>query len=134
MTDAGNNPGLVSDCETLLATRDVIASPLADGELRLNWSSDTPITDWHGIGDDSLEGSPTRVTRLYLNGLGLDGMIPGELSNLSALRVLHLHDNELTGTIPSILGGLSDLIYLDVHNNDLTGSIPAELGEFSLRP
>ena len=131
VSDAANNPGLVSDCQTLLAVRDVLASPLADGEPRLNWSSDTPITDWDGIGDDSLEGSPTRVTRLYLNGLGLDGMIAGELSDLSALKVLHLHDNELTGTIPPALGGLPKLTYLFAHNNDLTGSIPTELGELT---
>ena len=131
VSDPSNNPGLVSDCQTLLAVRDVLASPLADGEPRLNWSSDTPITDWDGIGDDSLQGSPTRVTRLYLNGLGLDGMIAGELSDLSALKVLHLHDNELTGTIPPALGGLPKLTYLFAHNNDLTGSIPAELGELT---
>ena len=131
VSDAANNLGLVSDCQTLLAMRDVLVSPLADGEPRLNWSSDTPITDWDGIGDDSLQGSPTRVTRLYLNGLGLDGMIASELSNLSALRVLYLHDNELTGTIPPALGDLPKLTYLYAHNNDLTGSIPAELGELT---
>ena len=129
--DPSNNPGLVSDCQSLLSMRDVLASPLADGEPRLNWSSDTPITDWDGIGDDSLQGSPTRVTRLYLNGLGLDGMIPSGLSNLTALRVLYLHDNELTGTIPPALGGLPKLTYLYAHNNDLTGSIPTELGELT---
>ena len=126
--EASNNPDLVSDCNALLTARDALAPPLANGEPRLNWSSDTPIVDWDGIGDDSLQGSPTRVTRLYLNGLGLDGTIPSELSNLSALRVLHLHDNELTGTIPSDLGGLTKLNYLYAHNNDLTGEIPAELG------
>ena len=126
--EASNNPELVSDCNALLTARDALAPPLANGEPRLNWSSDTPIVDWDGIGDDSLQGSPTRVTRLYLNGLGLDGTIPSELSNLSALRVLHLHDNELTGTIPSDLGGLTKLNYLYAHNNDLTGEIPAELG------
>ena len=132
VSDATNNPGLVSDCQTLLSMRDVLVSPLADGEPRLNWSSDTPITDWDGIDDDSLEGSPSRVTRLYLNGLGLDGMIPSELSKLTALKVLYLHDNDLTGTIPSGLGGLSNLTYLYAQNNDLTGNIPVELGELTL--
>ena len=132
VSDATNNPGLVSDCQTLLSMRDVLVSPLPDGEPRLNWSSDTPITDWDGIDDDSLEGSPSRVTRLYLNGLGLDGMIPSELSKLTALKVLYLHDNDLTGTIPSGLGGLSNLTYLYAQNNDLTGNIPVELGELTL--
>ena len=125
VTDA-TNAGLVSDCDTLLAARDTLA-----GTATLNWSAHTPIADWDGIGDDSLEGSPTRVTRLYLNRLRLDGMIPSGLSNLSELRVLYLHDNELTGTIPSSLGDLSNLTDLYAHNNDLTGEIPAELGELA---
>ena len=125
MTDA-TNTGLVSDCETLLEARDTLA-----GSGSLNWSEDTPITEWDGIGDDSLEGSPQRVTRLYLNRLRLDGSIPSELSGLTALKVLHLHDNELTGSIPPALGNLSGLIYLYLHNNDLTGEIPADLGKLT---
>ena len=120
------NTGLASDCEALLAWRDTLA-----GTATLNWAADTPIADWDGIGDDSLEGSPTRVTRLYLNGLRLDGVIPSELSNLSALKVLWLHDNELTGDIPSSLGDLSNLTDLYAHNNDLTGEIPTELGKLT---
>ncbi len=120
------NTGLASDCEALLAWRDTLA-----GTATLNWSADTPITDWDGIGDDSLEGSPKRVTRLYLNRLRLDGMIPSGLSSLSALKTLYLHDNELTGTIPSSLGDLSNLTDLYASNNDLTGEIPAELGELA---
>ena len=85
------NPGLASDCEVLLAAWDVLAIPLTDGRPRLNWSADTPITQWDGIGDDSLEGEPQRVTRLYLHGLGLDGSIPGALAELTGLKELYLH-------------------------------------------
>ena len=46
--DPTNNPGLVSDCEALLAARDTLA-----GDATLNWSADTPIADWDGI---TLEG------------------------------------------------------------------------------
>ena len=52
--DAANNPGLVSDCEALLASRDTLA-----GTATLNWSADTPIADWEGV---VLEGTPQRVT------------------------------------------------------------------------
>ena len=48
-----DNPGLVSDCETLLAVRDTLA-----GDATLNWSMETPITDWDGI---TLRGNPERV-------------------------------------------------------------------------
>ena len=40
VADADNNPGLVSDCEALLASRDTLA-----GSATLNWSADTPIAD-----------------------------------------------------------------------------------------
>ena len=56
--DPTNNPGLVSDCEALLASRDTLA-----GDATLNWSADTPIADWDGI---TLEGTPQRVTELQL--------------------------------------------------------------------
>ena len=39
-----NNPGLVADCETLLAARDTLK-----GSGTLNWSADTPIANWDGI-------------------------------------------------------------------------------------
>ena len=44
VADAANNPGLVSDCETLLASRDTLA-----GIARLNWSANTPIAEWQGV-------------------------------------------------------------------------------------
>ncbi len=130
VSDAANNPGLASDCEALLAARDALEG--ASGNAELNWSSDIPISEWSGIGDDSLEGTPRRVTRLYLNGLGLGGTLPSGLSGLTALKELYLHDNDLSGTIPPELGDLSNLILLHLQNNDLTGHIPAELGDLSV--
>ncbi len=124
-----SNAGLVADCDTLLAARDVLAPRLDSGEPRLNWSPDTPIADWDGILEDSLEGSPQRVTRLYLGGMGLDGSIPGELSHLTALKELYLYENELSGQIPPGLGDLSTLTHLHAYGNDLRGEIPAELGK-----
>ena len=52
--DPDNNPGLVSDCEALLAGRDTLA-----GDATLNWSVDVPIADWDGV---TVSGSPERVT------------------------------------------------------------------------
>ena len=43
--DPTASPGLVTDCETLLAARDTLA-----GTVTLNWSSDTPIARWDGVG------------------------------------------------------------------------------------
>ena len=97
------NGGLVSDCATLLAARDVLS-----GTAALNWSADTPIADWSGV---VLGGSSGRVTELHLSGLGLTGQVPFELGSLSNLQELYLGGNRLTGCVPD---GLRD-----VPNNDL---------------
>ena len=98
----------------------------------LNWSADTPIGEWHGIwSDDALEGSPHRVSKLYLQDLGLSRLLPAQLSALTNLKELYLHDNELVGRIPSQLGGLSKLTYLYLNNNDLRSEIPPELGNLT---
>ena len=52
------NEGLVSDCGMLLAARDTLA-----GTASLNWSADTPITEWNGVALGEASG---RVTELYL--------------------------------------------------------------------
>ncbi len=142
------NPGLKSDCDTLLEATSTLA-----GTATLNWSVDTPIADWDGV---ELDGTPRRVTSLVLKGkeltgsiptsfeslamldtlaLGrnqLTGAIPVELGNLASLTQLHLEQNQLTGSIPAELGNLTGLTYLSLGLNQLTGSIPSQLGNLTL--
>ena len=99
--DADNNPGLVSDCEALLASRDTLA-----GSATLNWSADTSIAHWDGV---TVGGVPRRVTGLQLNHRQLTGEIPAELGDLSALRQLRLSSNQLSGEIPTEMGNLANL-------------------------
>ena len=120
--DDATNTGLVSDCEILLEVRDTLT-----GSESLNWAADIEITQWDGIGDDSLKGSPPRVTRLSLSRLGLKGSIPSEISRLVALEYLSLSANALTGPIPPELGDLANLRDLGLSGNHLTGEIPLEL-------
>ena len=103
VSDAANNPGLVADCEVLLAARDTLA-----GTASLNWSPDTPITAWDGV---TVGGTPQRVTGLALVQEQLSGSIPPELGSLPNLQSLLLSGNQLTGCIPQ---GLRD-----VASNDL---------------
>ena len=127
------NMGLVSDCEALLASRDTLA-----GTGTLNWSANTPITEWDGIRGrggryPALEGTPTRVARLYLHGRGLNGTIPAELGEVSELKWLYLHRNGLTGEVPAALNGLTKLQWLYLYDNKLSGislksSAPAMTG------
>ena len=119
----GIESGLVSDCEVLLGLRDTLA-----GSATLNWSVDSPIADWEGV---ILAGSPLRVTGLALERLGLTGVVPPELGELTGLEGLLLGRNGLTGEIPPELGDLVNLRKLDLSDNQLSGEIPPELGSFA---
>ena len=71
------------------------------GTASLNWSADTPITEWNGV---VLGGTHGHVTELDLGALGLNGRIPKELGSLANLTVAVLGHNQLTGEIPPELG------------------------------
>lgn len=118
-----SNPGLVSDCEALLAARDTLR-----GNASLNWSADVPIEDWQGV---RVGGYPGRVDSLYLPGNELSGEIPSELGKLTNLEGLYLQNNRLTGAIPASLGNLANLKSLELMHNQLTENIPGELGNLT---
>ena len=117
--EQANNPGLIHDCFALLAAKDTLR-----GTATLNWSVDTPISDWDGIW---VQGSPGRVTGLILSSTNLSGIIPPDLARLDALEHLRLDDNMLTGEVPAELGGLVNLRSLMLNDNQLTGEVPAAL-------
>ena len=119
VTNPGANPGLVSDCEALLATKDTL-----QGTATLNWSLDTPITSWDGV---TVAGTPSRVTKLLLSSESLTGSIPSSLGSLLELTHLNLSNNSLTGDIPAELGSLHNLEELRLSGNALTGCIPVSL-------
>ena len=62
--DPGSNPGLVADCEALVAARDTLA-----GGATLRWG-EGPVSAWEGV---TVEGSPPRVRELDLRGYTLTG-------------------------------------------------------------
>ena len=139
VSDPSANPGLVSDCEVLLAAQNTLA-----GTASLNWSASLPISRWDGV---ELSESLNRVAALGLRGHRLTGKIPAEFGKLSELRELTLsaylcddsgctletgsESNRLTGEIPSELGNLNALTYLDLGGNQLSGRIPSELGNLT---
>ena len=60
------------------------------------WMSNAPMGEWLGVTTDEAG----RVTGLNLENLEMEGTIPPELGNLSALKKLSLRGNYLHGTIP----------------------------------
>ena len=119
VSDAPNNPGLVSDCGTLLE-----AQKTFDENKTLNWGVSIPIADWQGI---TVGGTPNRVVGLSMRNQGLAGKIPRQVGNLTRLEEIKLAGNALTGEIPTQVGRLVNLVELDLASNELTGVIPAEL-------
>ena len=133
VADAEENPGLMSDCELLLRSRDKLA-----GSATLNWRDDAPMSEWEGV---TLSGTPERVTRLELQGkgsgrrdsggavvgVGAEASVlvweqserrdSGELGKLTNLERLYLHDNDLSGEIPYELDGLRKLTHLLLLSN-----------------
>ena len=104
-------PGLVRDCNTLLAVKDTLR-----GSASLNWSKTISINRWDGV-----TVSNSRVTQLDLSDNQLTGSIPEELGNLSQLEWLSLRENQLTGRIPPELDSI-DTLYL--YGNESLGCLP----------
>ena len=93
-----------------------------------NWTTDEPLSSWHGV----TTNSDGRVTRLELDGNGLDGTLPAELGNLSALEQLDLQNNALSGALPDELANLTNITSLLLNESRaLTGPLPDGLRELS---
>lgn len=118
--DPDANPGLVADCDALMAARDSLR-----GSGGLNWAFDRSILQWKGV---LVQGEPLRVVGLRLTSRDLDGVVPAELGRVERLRYLNLRSNRLTGPIPPALGQLAELESLQLQWNDLHGPIPLSLG------
>ncbi|CAM9772201.1 unnamed protein product [Ectocarpus sp. 13 AM-2016] len=93
----------------------------------LNWGTDAPLSEWHGV-EVNEEG---RVVKLVLDSNGLEGVTPESPAALSELEALRLIDNKLTGQIPAALCALRELKVLVLYKNQISGCIPAELGKLS---
>ncbi|BFG37469.1 hypothetical protein CerSpe_237420 [Prunus speciosa] len=59
------------------------------------------------------------------------GQLPKNLSNLSQLEHLDLHDNNITGDFPTFLTQISSLQVLNLRNNSIRGSISGDLSNLS---
>ena len=127
--------GLVDDCNTLLAGKDIINGTKAD-KLATNWDTGTAIGSWRGITAAAVSGAQ-RVTKL--NGtFGIspnnDGNVPntvGDLGELTVLRLVGASDSNLKGPWPKGIENLTGLTEIEFYNRRLTGSIPAAIGNLT---
>ena len=92
-----------------------------------NWLTDAPLNGWYGVKADS-DG---RVKALELGGNSLNGTIPPEIGNLTALEHLYLGGNRLTGPIPPEIGNLAALKALRLFQNALSGPLPLQLANLA---
>ena len=80
--DIQDNPGLMSDCEALLAVRDALGGNLN----QVAWVDNLSITSWAGVTVNDTLGRVTKITTSpdlwsYTN-LSLNGHLPTELGDL----------------------------------------------------
>ena len=87
-----------------------------------------PIPGELGAIGPSLESLQLRGPQPLPEGVGLTGVIPAQLGNLTGLRSLVLPGHRLTGSIPPRLGRLANLTELYLSRNQLEGAIPTQLG------
>ncbi|KAL3538464.1 hypothetical protein ACH5RR_001830 [Cinchona calisaya] len=144
---------ITTDQSALLAVRAQFSIESRDHVLAKNWSVSSSVCGWIGVTCGFRRHR--RVTALNISNMGLDGLIPPQLGNLSflvsldmttngfygelpqelarlrRLRVLRLGGNHLDGYLPPWLGSFHQLQYLTLMNNSFTGLIPPSISNMS---
>ena len=84
------------------------------------WVSDVPVDEWFGVTADA-----GRVVEISLPANGLQGPLPGEITNLGELTAIDLDGNDLMGDLPASIASLPGLRELRVADNArLEGVLP----------
>ncbi|XP_048446240.1 probable LRR receptor-like serine/threonine-protein kinase At3g47570 isoform X3 [Pyrus x bretschneideri] len=118
-----------TDQSALLALKAHITSD-PQNILTANWSSasNSNICNWVGV---TCGARHHRVTALNLSYMGLAGVIPPHLGNLSFLVDLGLQNNNFHGPLPQELSRLRRLKAINFGNNNFMGTIPSWFGSFA---
>ncbi|RCV05102.1 hypothetical protein SEVIR_1G054500v4 [Setaria viridis] len=105
------------------------ADAAALGNLYASWNGPSQLAGWSAGGGDpcgaawqGVTCSGAGVTEIKLPGIGLNGSLGYELSNLFSLKTLDLSNNNLHGSIPYQLP--PNLTYLNLASNDFSGNLP----------
>jgi len=87
-----------------------------------NWNTTEPVIEWYGISVDTVGEDHVNSIQLSFN--NLDGSIPEDILDLSALKTLEIRNNNLTGEVLNQLIQLTELVEIDLAFNDFDGQIP----------
>ncbi|CAM9968731.1 unnamed protein product [Ectocarpus sp. 6 AP-2014] len=116
---------LEQDREVLITLYNATGGP--NWNFNDGWATgDSDMTSWYGL---SINETGSYVSSISLIRNNLQGDLPPELGNLTAVEDIFLGINSLTGPIPPELGKLQNLEILNLGTNFLTGTIPKELAE-----
>ncbi|KAH6787265.1 hypothetical protein C2S52_006817 [Perilla frutescens var. hirtella] len=123
------NSNIDVDRASLFALKSLITSD-PHNILTKNWTTKTSICNWIGVTCDSFH---TRVIELNISSMGLEGIIPPEIGNLSSLISLDMNDNLFYGPIPPSIFNMSLLEVLTLKHNGLSSRLPIDMCKYSLR-
>ncbi|XP_021834220.1 probable LRR receptor-like serine/threonine-protein kinase At3g47570 [Prunus avium] len=122
---AAAQTNITTDQSALLALKSHISSD--PDNILVNWSTITPVCNWVGV---TCGARHLRVSVLNLSYMGLTGIIPPHLGNLSFLIELLFKNNSFHGTLPHELSHLHRLKLISFAFNNFMGSIPLWFGSF----
>ncbi|WVZ77548.1 hypothetical protein U9M48_025405 [Paspalum notatum var. saurae] len=112
------------------------ADAAALGNLYTSWNSPSQLAGWSAGGGDpcgagwqGVTCSGAGVTEIELPGIGLNGSLGYELSNLFSLKTLDLSSNNLHGSIPYQLP--PNLTYLNLGSNNFSGNLPYSISNMA---
>ncbi|GMH62053.1 hypothetical protein TL16_g03398 [Triparma laevis f. inornata] len=100
-------------------------------EILYHKGGDKDLRKWKGVKVEEDNNNNPRVTEIDWSKCGLNGYVPSDVGNLTALIELKLSDNNLNGPLPQNIGKLKLLQVLDFQNNELISTIPSEFGQLS---
>ncbi|XP_059075714.1 probable LRR receptor-like serine/threonine-protein kinase At1g67720 isoform X2 [Cryptomeria japonica] len=98
-----------------------------------DWTRGDPClpSEYSSTGITCSQDDPPRVIIINLTRMRLEGIIPTNIADLTALTQLLLGNNNLSGHIPD-LRLLKNLTKLQLQNNQLTGEIPESLEKLQM--
>jgi len=118
-----------AECEALVALYE--STDGGNWTNNTGWLTTNTPCSWFGVTCESGNVSGLWMVNFQQGtGNNLNGPIPPEIGNLTALEHLVMHNNQLSGPIPPEIG-LTALVDIRLYNNQLSGPIPPEIGDLT---